>query len=110
MKVQEVILRALGKRIAWWQAAEVLGIPTASMRHWKRRYEDYGCDGLYDRRRGQSSPKRVPMAVAEKVLSRALPREGTSISACGTFTRSCGKGRGGAGLPGSSWRRKGRGW
>ena len=26
MKVQEVILLAMAKRLSWWQAAEVLGI------------------------------------------------------------------------------------
>jgi len=26
MKVQEVILRAMAKRITWWQAAEIIGI------------------------------------------------------------------------------------
>jgi len=26
MKVQEVILRAMAKRIVWWQAAEIIGI------------------------------------------------------------------------------------
>ena len=26
MKVQEVILRAMAKKITWWQAAEILGI------------------------------------------------------------------------------------
>ena len=26
MKIQEVILRAIGKRINWWQAAEIIGI------------------------------------------------------------------------------------
>jgi len=26
MKVQEVILRALAKKITWWQAAEIIGI------------------------------------------------------------------------------------
>ena len=25
MKIQEVILRAIGKRINWWQAAEIIG-------------------------------------------------------------------------------------
>ena len=51
MKVQEVILRAMAKRITWWQAAEILGICARQMRRWKRRYEEYGYDGLYDRRR-----------------------------------------------------------
>lgn len=68
MKVQEVILRAIGKRIMWWQAAEIVGISARQMRRWKRRYEVWGYDGLYDRRRGQPSPRRVPLAVVEKVL------------------------------------------
>ena len=68
MKVQEVILRAIGKRITWWQAAEIVGISARQMRRWKRRYEVWGYDGLYDRRRGKPSPRRVPLAVIEKVL------------------------------------------
>ncbi|HLI30958.1 MAG TPA: helix-turn-helix domain-containing protein, partial [Terriglobia bacterium] len=52
MKIQEVILRAIGKRITWWQAAEIMGISDRQMRRWKRRYEAYGYDGLYDRRKG----------------------------------------------------------
>jgi hypothetical protein len=32
MKVQEVILRAIGKRITWWQAAEILGLSDRQMR------------------------------------------------------------------------------
>ena len=39
MKVREVILRALAKRITWWQAAEVLGISDRSMRRWRERYQ-----------------------------------------------------------------------
>src|SRR3972149_10194481 len=73
MKVQEVILRAIGKRITWWQAAEILGMSCRSLRRWKWRYEEYGYDGLYDRRRGQPSPRRVPVGTVEKVL--ALYRE-----------------------------------
>jgi transposase len=68
MKVQEVILRAIGKRITWWQAAEILGISCRSMRRWRCRYEREGYDGLYDRRRGQPSPRRVPLATVEQVL------------------------------------------
>jgi transposase len=68
MKIQEVVLRALAKRITWWQAAEIIGISDRQMRRWKRRYELYGYDGLYDRRRGKPSPRRVPMEMLEKVL------------------------------------------
>ena len=32
MRIQEVILRAIGKRISWWQAAEIIGIGDRQMR------------------------------------------------------------------------------
>jgi len=69
MKVQEVILRAMAKRITWWQAAEIIGISDRQMRRWRRRYEKFGYDGLWDRRRGRPSPRRVPLELAERVLS-----------------------------------------
>lgn len=68
MKIQEVILRALAKRITWWQAAEIIGITDRQMRRWLRRYELYGYDGLYDRRKGKPSPRQVPVETVEKVL------------------------------------------
>ncbi len=68
MKVQEVILRAMAKKITWWQAAEIIGISDRQMRRWRERYEEFGYDGLFDRRRGQPSPKRVPVARVEQVL------------------------------------------
>ena len=68
MRVQEVILRAMAKKITWWQAAEIIGISDRSMRRWHERYEEHGYDGLFDRRRGQPSPKRVPLATVEQVL------------------------------------------
>jgi transposase len=68
MKVQEVILRAMAKKITWYQAAEIIGISDRHMRRWRERYEEFGYDGLFDRRRGQPSLKRVPLAVVEQVL------------------------------------------
>lgn len=68
MKVQEVILRAMAKKITWWQAAEIIGISDRSMRRWRERYEESGYDGLLDRRRGKPSPKRVAVATVEQVL------------------------------------------
>src|SRR6267154_1586209 len=68
MKVEEVILRALSKQITFWQAAHIARV---SPRHLRRLYEPYrrhGFDGLYDRRKGRPSAKRVPWAVAEQVL------------------------------------------
>lgn len=69
MKVQEVILRAMAKRITWWEAAEIIGISERQMRRWHRRYQRFGYDGLWDRRRGRPSPRRVPLELAERVLS-----------------------------------------
>lgn len=37
MKVQEVILRAMAKKITWWQAAEIIGISDRQMRRWRER-------------------------------------------------------------------------
>ncbi len=42
MKVQEVILRAMAKKISWWQAAEILGISDRQMRRWRERYQEFG--------------------------------------------------------------------
>jgi transposase len=68
MKVHEVMLRAMAKRITWWQAAEIIGISCRQMRRWLRRYEEHGYEGLRDRRRGRVSEKRVPLAEVEAVL------------------------------------------
>jgi transposase len=68
MKIQEVILRAVAGKITWWQAAEIIGISDRQMRRWHRRYRMHGYDGLYDRRRGKPSPRRVPLETVEKVL------------------------------------------
>jgi transposase len=68
MKVQEVILRAMAKKITWLQAAEIIGIGDRQMRRWRERYEEFGYDGLFDRRLGKPSPKRVPVAVVERLL------------------------------------------
>src|SRR5205809_4909562 len=56
MKVQEVILRAMAKKITWWQAAEIIGISDRQMRRGRERYEEFGYDGLFDRRQGKPSP------------------------------------------------------
>src|ERR1035437_8744032 len=68
MKVQEVILRAMARKIRWWQAGEIIGLSDRSMRRWRQRYVEHGYDGLLDRRWGKPSPQRVPLAQAEEVL------------------------------------------
>jgi transposase len=73
MKIQEVILRAMARKITWWQAAEILGFSDRHLRRIRERYEEFGYESMFDKRRGQPSPKRVPFATVEKVL--ALYRE-----------------------------------
>ena len=68
MKVQEVLLRAIAKKITWWQAAEIIGVSARTMRRWRERLEEDGYDGLADRRKGVVSPKRVPLETCQKVL------------------------------------------
>src|SRR6266436_3771320 len=69
MKVEEVILRVVGKRLTFWQAAWILRITPRHLRRVMERYRRSGFDGLLDRRQGRPSPRRVPWAVAEQVLS-----------------------------------------
>src|SRR5579863_3789570 len=73
MKVQDVMLQAMAKKITWWQAAEILGISDRHMRRIRERYDEEGYNGLLDRRRGQPSRRRVPLTTVEKVF--ALYRE-----------------------------------
>jgi transposase len=73
MKVQDVMLPAMAKKITWWQAGEILGITDRHMRRWRERYVEEGYNGLLDRRRGQPWRRRVPVATVEKVF--ALYRE-----------------------------------
>jgi transposase len=68
MRTQDVILKAMAKKISWLSAAEIIGITPRSMRRWRERLEQHGYDGLRDRRRGKPSQKRVPLAVCEQVL------------------------------------------
>src|SRR5262245_14147620 len=69
MKMQEVILRALAKKISWWQAAEILGVSERTMRRWKFRYETYGFLALFDKRKGKASWRKARAAEVQQVLS-----------------------------------------
>jgi transposase len=68
MKLQDVILKAMAKKITW-MAAEIAGISDRTMRRMKQRYEAFGYDGLFDQRRGRRSIHRVPLKTAEEVLA-----------------------------------------
>jgi len=68
MKVQDVLLKAMAKKITWWAAAEIIGVTDRTMRRWRERLEIGGYAGLADRRKGKPSAQRIPVATVEKVL------------------------------------------
>lgn len=69
MKPQDVILKAMAKKLTWIEAAEIAGMSVRNMQRKRQAYIDFGYNGLADRRRGKASYHRVPMATAEKVLA-----------------------------------------
>jgi transposase len=68
MKLQDVLLKAMAKKITWWEAAEIIGVTDRTMRRWRERMEEDGYSGLVDRRKGKESDRRVPLQQAEEVL------------------------------------------
>lgn len=69
MKLQDVILKAMAKKLTWIEAAEIAGMSVRNMQRMRQRYIEGGYTGLFDQRRGKRSIHRVPMETAEKVLA-----------------------------------------
>jgi transposase len=66
MKLQDVILKAIAKKISWLEAAEIIGVCDRTIRRMRERYQEFGYDGLFDQRR-RKRPRcgcrwRVPSA------------------------------------------------
>ena len=68
MKLQDVLLKAMAKKITWWEAAEIIGVTDRTMRRWRERLVSDGYSGLVDRRKGKPSDRRVPIETVEEVL------------------------------------------
>jgi transposase len=68
MKIQEVILRALSGEIHWFQAAEILGVSTRTMRRYRWGLDKWGYEGLFDRRHRRPSPRSVPVLEVKRIL------------------------------------------
>jgi len=77
MKAQGVILRAMAKKITWWQAAEIVGISDRHMRRWRERYEESGFRGCLTggaslpQARTSSFPKNNILLWGTKILFQA---------------------------------------
>jgi hypothetical protein len=69
MKLQDVILKAMAKKLSWVAAAEIAGMSVRNMQRKRQSYIEYGYNGLFDQRRGKRSTHRIAMETAEKVLA-----------------------------------------
>jgi|TARA_B100000315_G_C14535797_1_gene568380 transposase len=68
MKFEEVYERSLGRRLSQSEAALVLGVSERTFRRWRDRFEAEGAEGLYDRRLGKVSARRVAVDTVMEVL------------------------------------------
>ena len=68
LKLQDVLLKAMAKKISWWTAAEIIGVSDRTMRRWRERFETKGYDGLMDQRKGKPASHRVELRTVEEVL------------------------------------------
>ena len=66
MKLQDVLLKAMAKKITWWAAAETIGVSDCTIRRMREKLEREGYSGLADRRKGRVSS--FPLKTAEEVL------------------------------------------
>jgi hypothetical protein len=68
MKLQDVLLKAMAKKITWGEAGEIIGVTDRTMRRWRERLEVHGYSGRVDRRKGKPGDRRVPVAQVEQRL------------------------------------------
>jgi len=68
MKFEEVYERTARSRLSQAEAASLLGMSERTFRRWRDRFEAEGADGLYDRRLGRVSGRRVPVDTVMEVL------------------------------------------
>jgi transposase len=68
MKLQDVLLKAMAKKITWWAAAEIIGVSDRTIRRMREKLKREGYSGLADRRKGRVSSHRIPLKTVEEVL------------------------------------------
>ncbi len=69
MKLQDVILKAIAKKISWLDAADIAGISVSTIARMRQKYEQFGYDGLYEQQHRKRHIHRVSLPTAEKVLA-----------------------------------------
>src|SRR5262245_48271448 len=68
MRMQDVMVQAIAKKITWWQAAEILGMSPRTLRRWRVNYQRYGFRAMFDGRKRKPNWRRAPIAEVERVL------------------------------------------
>ena len=64
MKLQDVILKAMARKLSWTEAAEIAGMSVRNMQRMRQRYKERGYTGLFDQRRGKQLPQALIQAVS----------------------------------------------
>ena len=75
-KFHDVLGRFSAKRLSALDAAELLGMSERSFRRYRQRYEEEGLEGLFDRRLGKASSRRVPVDEVQWVVGEYRTRHG----------------------------------
>ncbi len=68
MKFKDIYERTSSRSLSQYEAASILGISERTFRRWRDRFESDGAAGLYDRRLGKLSGRRVPVDTVMRVL------------------------------------------
>ena len=68
MKFTEILDRTRSRTLSQLEAASVLGVSERTFRRWRDRFEAEGAEGLYDRRLGRVSARRIPVDTLMEVL------------------------------------------
>ena len=67
MTREDVIRKAIEKRITWTQAASICRVTARHMRRLSERYEEFKIEGLRDRRTGKRQPSRLDPRMVEEL-------------------------------------------
>ena len=68
MKFEEIYDRTQRRELSQYEAASILGVSERTFRRWRDRFEYEGAQGLYDKRLGRVSVRRVPVDTVIEVL------------------------------------------
>ena len=69
MRFDDIYQRRRNGNLTTTEAAEILGVDERTVRRWSSRYDEYGSNGLIDKRLGKISNRRAPVHEALEMIS-----------------------------------------